>query len=154
MSGSRTNGSFAMSDLSPAEREQRRLAALERWSKSDPFVHMAKVREGLIQKWRLEVVQEAQGTRLSQAEIARRIDCKRKAHPVTVSAKMLRLELLNVKADLERELGTCALNCNAATSRFTGSRASASHPDTGRTVSQRSSEARDGRSVGRILRGT
>jgi len=28
------------------------------------------------------------------------------SHPVTVHAKMLRLELLNVKADLERELGT------------------------------------------------
>jgi len=27
------------------------------------------------------------------------------SHPPTVQAKMLRLELLNVKADLERELG-------------------------------------------------
>jgi hypothetical protein len=30
---------------------------------------------------------------------------------VTVQAKMLRLELLNVKADLERELGTLVLDC-------------------------------------------
>jgi hypothetical protein len=32
-------------------------------------------------------------------------------HPVTVHAMMLRLELLNVKADLERELGTWVPNC-------------------------------------------
>jgi hypothetical protein len=32
-------------------------------------------------------------------------------HPVTVHAKMLRLGLLKVKADLERELATWSLNC-------------------------------------------
>jgi hypothetical protein len=32
-------------------------------------------------------------------------------HPVTVHAKMLRLELLKVKADLERELEDFVLNC-------------------------------------------
>jgi len=32
-------------------------------------------------------------------------------HPVTIHAKMLRLELLKVKADLERELETWSLNC-------------------------------------------
>jgi hypothetical protein len=32
-------------------------------------------------------------------------------HPVTVHAKMRRLELLKVKADLERELETWSLNC-------------------------------------------
>lgn len=34
------------------------------------------------------------------------------SHPVTVHAKMLRLELLNVKADLERSLGELVLNCS------------------------------------------
>jgi len=34
-------------------------------------------------------------------------------HPVTVAAKMLRLELLNVKADLERGLAEFSLNCSA-----------------------------------------
>jgi hypothetical protein len=33
------------------------------------------------------------------------------SHPLTVHAKMLRLELLNVKADLERELGQLVLDC-------------------------------------------
>jgi hypothetical protein len=33
-------------------------------------------------------------------------------HPVTVHAKMLRLELLRVKADLERELEDFVLNCS------------------------------------------
>jgi hypothetical protein len=33
-------------------------------------------------------------------------------HPVTVHAKMLRLELLKVKADLERELEDFVLNCS------------------------------------------
>lgn len=35
------------------------------------------------------------------------------SHPVTVHAKMLRLELLQVKADLERELGKLVLHCSA-----------------------------------------
>src|ERR687891_1107999 len=35
------------------------------------------------------------------------------SHPVTLQAKMLRLELLNVKADLERELGLLVLHCTA-----------------------------------------
>lgn len=34
-------------------------------------------------------------------------------HPVTVAAKQVRLELLKVKADLERELGTWVLDCKA-----------------------------------------
>ena len=34
-------------------------------------------------------------------------------HPVTVAAKQVRLELLRVKADLERELGTWVLDCKA-----------------------------------------
>ena len=33
-------------------------------------------------------------------------------HPVTVHAKMLRLELLRVKADLERELEDFSLDCS------------------------------------------
>ena len=33
-------------------------------------------------------------------------------HPVTVHAKMLRLELLKVKADVERELEDFSLNCS------------------------------------------
>ena len=34
-------------------------------------------------------------------------------HPVTVASKQLRLELLKVKANLERELGKLVLNCTA-----------------------------------------
>jgi hypothetical protein len=34
------------------------------------------------------------------------------SHPVTLRAKMLRLELLNVKADLERELVKVVLDCS------------------------------------------
>jgi hypothetical protein len=32
-------------------------------------------------------------------------------HPVTLQAKLIRLELLKVKADLERELGELVLDC-------------------------------------------
>jgi hypothetical protein len=32
-------------------------------------------------------------------------------HPVTIVAKQVRLELVKVKADFERELGTLVLNC-------------------------------------------
>lgn len=35
------------------------------------------------------------------------------AHSVTLHAKMLRLELLNVKADLERELGQLVFDCSS-----------------------------------------
>jgi hypothetical protein len=35
-----------------------------------------------------------------------------RSHPLVVHAKMLRLELLNVKADLERELEDFSLNCS------------------------------------------
>ncbi len=34
------------------------------------------------------------------------------SHPITVHTKMLRLELLNVKTDLERELGQLVLHCS------------------------------------------
>ncbi len=34
-----------------------------------------------------------------------------RSHPLVVHAKMLRLELLKVKANLERELETWSLNC-------------------------------------------
>ena len=39
------------------------------------------------------------------------------SHPVTLQAKLLRLELLNVKADLERELGRLVLPCTACGQR-------------------------------------
>jgi hypothetical protein len=35
------------------------------------------------------------------------------SHPLTVQAKTLRLELFQVKADLERELGLLVLDCTA-----------------------------------------
>ena len=35
------------------------------------------------------------------------------SHPITLHAKMLRLELLNVKADLQRELGQLVLDCSS-----------------------------------------
>jgi len=39
------------------------------------------------------------------------------SHAVTLQAKMLRLELLDVKADLERELGRLVLHCSACGQR-------------------------------------
>jgi hypothetical protein len=41
-------------------------------------------------------------------------------HPVTVAAKQVRLELLKVKADLERELETWSLNCTKCASTCIG----------------------------------
>jgi hypothetical protein len=48
-----------------------------------------------------DLVDEALDTRLGGSD------------PLVTHAKMLRLELLNVKADLERELETFSLNCSA-----------------------------------------
>ena len=42
-----------------------------------------------------------------------------RSDPLVVHAKMLRLELLNVKADLERELEDFSLNCSLRTSPST-----------------------------------
>jgi hypothetical protein len=39
------------------------------------------------------------------------------SHPVTLQAKMLRLELVNVKADLERELGRLLIHCSSCGER-------------------------------------
>ena len=57
-------------------------------------------------------------------------------------AKMLRLELLKVKADLERELEDFSLNCSRWASTFTGSAVSASRPVIGRTESPRRTGSR------------
>jgi hypothetical protein len=64
--------------LSPAEREQRKLAANSRWMKEDPGPFMARVRAGLYQKWVLEVLEEAKGSYLTETEIGRRVECKRR----------------------------------------------------------------------------
>jgi hypothetical protein len=61
---------------------------------------------------------------------------------ITVHAKMLRLELLKVKADLERELEDFSLNCSRCASTFIGSAVSASRPDIGRTGSPRRTASR------------
>jgi hypothetical protein len=52
------------------------------------------------------------------------------------AAKQLRMELLQTKAELERELGRMRL-AGAATGRATGSVASVPSPGTGRTRNQR-----------------
>jgi hypothetical protein len=63
-------------------------------------------------------------------------------HPVTVHAKMLRLELLKVKADLERELEDFSLNVRSAGSTCIGCLGSACHLATGRTESPRRTASR------------
>lgn len=57
--------------------------------------------------------------------------------PFVVHAKMLRLELLNVKSDLERELGQFVLDCPPVVRRSTGSAGSGSRRVIGRTGSLR-----------------
>ena len=63
-----------------------------------------------------EILEHAVGTLAEQAVNADELVDEATAargcsHPVTVHAKMLRLELLKVKADLERELEDFSLNC-------------------------------------------
>jgi hypothetical protein len=59
------------------------------------------------------------------------------SHPVTLQAKMLRLELLNVKADLERELADSFFTARRAASTSIGCQDSVRSLATGLTVSQR-----------------
>jgi hypothetical protein len=59
-------------------------------------------------------------------------------HPVTVAAKMLRLELLKVKAELERNLSELVLDCTACGMDVHWVQGiSMSDPGTGRTLDQR-----------------
>jgi hypothetical protein len=59
------------------------------------------------------------------------------SHPLTLQAKMLRLELLKVKADLERELAQLVLDCSDCGRLVHWFRASARRLVTGRTVNRR-----------------
>lgn len=59
------------------------------------------------------------------------------SHPVTLQAKMLRLELLNVKAGLERELGRLILHCTACGQRVHWVQDSVSRRDIGRIANPR-----------------
>jgi hypothetical protein len=63
-------------------------------------------------------------------------------HPVTVHAKMLRLELLNVKADLERELEDFSSTAPSAAWTCIGCLGSACHQGIGRIESQRRTASR------------
>ena len=58
-------------------------------------------------------------------------------HPVTLQAKILRLELLKVKADLERELESFSLNCSKCGLDVHWVSGLANTPVIGRTRSQR-----------------
>lgn len=49
----------------------------------------------------------------ANALVREALDALGDSHPVTLHAKVLRLELLNVKADLERELGQLVLDCSS-----------------------------------------
>ncbi len=53
--------------------------------------------------------QAAKADELVDEALAARLDG---SHPLTVHAKMLRLELIQVRADLERELGQLVLDCS------------------------------------------
>jgi hypothetical protein len=59
------------------------------------------------------------------------------SHPVTLQPKMLRLELLNVKADLERDLGRLVLHCTDCGRIVHWVPVLPQLRDTGHTVSQR-----------------
>ena len=59
------------------------------------------------------------------------------SHSVTLQAKMLRLELLNVKADLERESDVSYSTARPADEGCTGFLVLALSPDIGRTGSRR-----------------
>jgi len=63
--------------------------------------------------------------------------CLDGSHPVTVQAKMLRLELLKVKADLERNWGSSCSTVRTAARRCIGLPVSVSRRDIGRTQSRR-----------------
>lgn len=70
---------------------------------------MARERDILESAVRTIAEQAAKAYALVDEAIAAGLDG---SHPVTLHAKMLRLELLNVKADLKRELGTLVLDCS------------------------------------------
>lgn len=73
------------------------------------------------------------------------------SHPAALQAKNLRLELLNVKAALERKLGGFVVHCSIAARRCIESRVSPSSHDTVRTESRRRMETPSCRRVLRYV---
>lgn len=70
---------------------------------------MGREREVLERAVRVVSEQAAKADALVDEAVAAGLDG---SHPVTLQAKLLRLELLKVKADLERELGQLVLDCS------------------------------------------
>jgi hypothetical protein len=68
------------------------------------------------------------------------------SHPVTIQAKTLRLELIKVKSDLERELATLSLDCRDCGLDVHYVAASVSRSDIGRTRGRRRTRNRGSKS--------
>lgn len=68
-----------MPKLTPSQRSQRaRIAALERWSREDPSANAARGQQGLLDKFRREILEEQPG--LVEPELTRRAEARRRAH--------------------------------------------------------------------------
>ena len=65
--------------LTPSQRSQRaRIAALERWSREDPAANAARGQQGLLAKFRRDVLDEFPD--LVEPELTRRAEARRRAH--------------------------------------------------------------------------
>ena len=69
----------ASRNLTPAQRSQRaRMAALRRWSQEDPHANAVRGQEGLLERFRREIVAE-QGE-VVEPELTRRAVARRREH--------------------------------------------------------------------------
>lgn len=70
--------------LTPEQRTQRaRLAALTRWSKENPKANAERGQDGLVEKFRREVL--AEDPSVVEPELTRRAEAARKAHMVRLA---------------------------------------------------------------------
>jgi hypothetical protein len=80
--------------LTFAQRRQRaRLAALERWSREDPTATAERGQQGLLDKFRREILEEFPD--LVDPELSRRVEARRKAHMTRLSFMASRARSLN-----------------------------------------------------------
>lgn len=83
--------------LTPSQRSQRaRIAALARWSREDPTANAARGQQGLLDKFRREILDEFPG--LVDPELTRRAEARRRAHMQRIAFERSKLRALETEA--------------------------------------------------------
>lgn len=90
-------GRASAESLTRSQRRQRaRIAALERWSREDPTANAARGQQGLLDKFRRQILDEFPG--LVEPELTRRAEARRRAHMQRLAFERSKLRTLKTEA--------------------------------------------------------